>query len=49
LSEQKSRPKWTELAGTAPYAALGEDAQRWVSRTRQESDDAREARWRDRS
>jgi hypothetical protein len=40
--------RWSDLAGTAPYPALGEDAQAWISRTRQESDDAREAQWRDR-
>lgn len=42
------RQRWTDLAGTAPYPALGEDAQAWVSRTRRESDEMREAQWRDR-
>jgi hypothetical protein len=45
---RKRRRRWTDLAGTAPYPALGEDAQAWVSRSRQESDDAREAQSRDR-
>lgn len=40
--------RWSDLAGTAPYPALGEDAQDWITKTRQESDDAREAQWRDR-
>ena len=40
------RPKWADLLGTAPHPALGEDAQAWVSRTRAESDDDRERRWR---
>jgi hypothetical protein len=42
------RPAWSDIAGTVSYPALGEDAQAWVSRTRQESDDAREAQWRNR-
>jgi hypothetical protein len=33
---------WLELLGAAPYPLLGEDAQAWVSRTRRESDEARE-------
>jgi hypothetical protein len=37
---------WLELEGTLPYPALGEDAQAWVSRSRQESDEAREAQLR---
>lgn len=48
IAGPRRRRRWTDLAGTAPYPALGEDAQAWVSRTRQESDDAREAQWRDR-
>lgn len=32
------RPRWEDLAGTAPYPMCGEDAQAWVSRTRAESD-----------
>ena len=34
---------WLDLEGTLPDPALGEDAQAWVSRSRQESDEAREA------
>ncbi len=37
----KPRPRWEDLAGTAPYPLCGEDAQEWVTRTRQESDDRR--------
>jgi hypothetical protein len=37
---------WLDLEGTLPYPALGEDAQAWVSRSRQESDEAREAQLR---
>ena len=36
------RRSWLEIAGTAPYPLLGEDAQAWVSRTRRESDERRE-------
>jgi len=32
---------WIDLLGSVPHPALGEDAQAWVSRTRQESDDVR--------
>jgi hypothetical protein len=35
------RPRWEDLAGSAPYPLCGEDAQAWVSRTRQECDDQR--------
>jgi hypothetical protein len=35
------RLRWEDFAGTAPYPMCGEDAQAWVSRTRQESDDGR--------
>ena len=30
--------KWSEIAGTAPYPLVGEDAQQWVNRIREESD-----------
>ena len=42
-TEPPARPRvrWEDLAGSAPYPLCGEDAQAWVSRTRQESDDAR--------
>lgn len=40
-SESPARlpPRWEDLAGSAPYPLCGEDAQDWVSRTRQESDE----------
>ncbi len=37
--------RWMDVAGVAPYPLTGEDAQDWVSRTRQESDE-REQQWR---
>ncbi|MEP7198757.1 MAG: hypothetical protein ABI874_02960 [Chloroflexota bacterium] len=40
------RRKWREICGIAPYPLVGEDAQRWVSRTRQEADAQRERQWR---
>ncbi len=40
------RRRWREICGAAPYPAVGEDAQVWVSRTRQEDDEDRERRWR---
>ena len=33
---------WSEIAGTAPYPMVGEDAQAWVTRTRREGDEHRE-------
>ena len=39
---QGSRPKWSDIRGTAPYPMLGEDAQEWVTRTRRESEEGRE-------
>lgn len=41
-----ARKKWMDVAGIARYPLTGEDAQAWVSRTRQEDDDAREQQWR---
>lgn len=38
----KHRQKWSEISGLVPPPALGEDAQTWVSRTRQEADEHRE-------
>jgi uncharacterized protein with von Willebrand factor type A (vWA) domain len=35
------KPKWLEIAGTAPYPLMGEDAQEWVTRTRQEAQEHR--------
>ena len=37
----KERPRWEDLAGSAPFPLCGEDAQSWVSRTRAESDNNR--------
>lgn len=34
--------KWRDLCGIAPHPLTGEDAQAWVSRTRQEADKQRE-------
>jgi hypothetical protein len=40
------RHRWMDAAGVAPYPLTGEDAQDWISRTRQEGDDEREQQWR---
>ncbi|NEO53566.1 MAG: hypothetical protein F6K54_11030 [Okeania sp. SIO3B5] len=34
-STPKPRRKWREIQGKATYPLVGEDAQEWVSRTRQ--------------
>ena len=34
---------WLDLCGLAPYPLVGEDAQEWVTRTRRESTEHREA------
>jgi hypothetical protein len=39
------RRKWLDVVGAAPYPLTGEDAQVWVTRTRQEGDDERERQW----
>jgi hypothetical protein len=39
-----ARPSWEDHGGTAPFPLCGEDAQAWVSRTRQESDEGRHVR-----
>lgn len=39
------RRKWRDLRGKASYPLLGEDAQAWITRTRQESDEHRESQW----
>lgn len=41
-----SRRKWLDVAGAAPYPLTGEDAQSWVTRTRQEDENEREQQWR---
>lgn len=38
--------KWLDVMGAAPYPLTGEDAQAWVTRTRQEGEDEREQQWR---
>jgi hypothetical protein len=44
-SESGERYDWMALEGIAPNLLAGEDAQDWVSRTRQEADDHREQQW----
>jgi hypothetical protein len=39
-----ARPRWEDYAGTAIFPLCGEDAQVWVTRTRQESDEGRKIR-----
>ncbi|MGD1806306.1 hypothetical protein ACP6PL_12820 [Dapis sp. BLCC M126] len=41
-STPKPRRKWREIQGKATYPLVGEDAQEWVSRTRQEATKNRE-------
>jgi hypothetical protein len=41
VSEPIDAPAWEDYAGSAPYPLCGEDAQEWISRGRQESDEAR--------
>jgi hypothetical protein len=43
--ESGERYDWMAIEGIAPDLLDGEDAQEWVSRTRQESDDHREEQW----
>ncbi len=40
------RRSWSEIRGIVDYPLCGEDAQTWVSRTRQEADEQREKQWR---
>ncbi|MCC5627793.1 hypothetical protein [Nostoc sphaeroides] len=42
INQAQPKRKWNDLKGMAPYPLLGEDAQEWVSRTRQEGDEHRE-------
>lgn len=37
--------RWLDVAGKAPYPLFGEDAQRWLNRTRQEGSDERQKNW----
>lgn len=48
-AEPGKSPEWMSLRGIAPNLLAGADAQEWVSRTRRESDEEREAQWRPRS
>ena len=41
-----ARRKWREIRGVVQSPMVGEDAQAWVSRTRQEGDQQRERQWR---
>jgi len=48
LRYKVAQPKyrsWLDLAGMAPYPLLGEDAQKWISRTRREGDERRAEQW----
>lgn len=38
---EKGGPRWEDSAGIASHPVCGEDAQRWVTRTRQQSDEHR--------
>jgi hypothetical protein len=38
------RRRWREICGAAPYPLLGEDAQEWVTRSREESEAHRQRR-----
>ncbi len=40
------RQQWSEICGLFPYPLAGEDAQAWVTRTRREGKEQREAQWR---
>jgi hypothetical protein len=39
------RRSWREIRGSVPYPLCGEDAQAWVTRSRQESEEQRERQW----
>lgn len=41
LESTKSTPTWSDMTGIATFPLMGEDAQSWVSRTRQEGDEHR--------
>ncbi len=41
LPLEPERPRWENYSGTAPSPMCQEDAQDWVTRTRQESDKER--------
>jgi hypothetical protein len=41
--------RWREIEGVVTYPAFGEDAQNWVTRSRQESDNHRTQQWESRN
>ncbi len=43
--QQPRRRLWREIRGIVAYPMCGEDAQAWVTRTRQEADEHRERQW----
>jgi hypothetical protein len=43
-----ARRNWLDVVGVAPHPLTGEDAQAWVTRTRQAGEDEREQKWRSR-
>ena len=45
VGQDKPQHKWRDIRGMATYPMLGEDAQEWVSRTRNESDEQRQEQW----
>lgn len=42
MSHNPNKLKWLDIAGTAPYPLVGEDAQEWVTRTRREAQEHRD-------
>jgi hypothetical protein len=44
--QQPAPRRWHDIKGAASYPLVDEDAQSWVSRTRQVSDTQREQQWR---
>jgi hypothetical protein len=43
---QSIRRAWREIRGGVPFPLCGEDAQAWVTRSRQEGEEQREQQWR---
>ena len=41
-TDNKDKPKWLDIAGTAPSPLMGEDAHEWVTRTRREAQEHRD-------
>lgn len=46
LSPLQRRRSWREIRSSVPFPLCGEDAQAWVRRGRQESEELREQQWR---